>query len=142
MKKHDCCSHKAETADATAKVTLSSGDHHHDESIQPTKEWFCPMCPGVESDRPGSCPKCGMALERNPTFRRSITPTYTCPMHPEVRQDHPGTCPICGMALEPLDATPAAEEDGELRDMTRRFQVGALLSVPVVILAMGATTMI
>jgi Cu+-exporting ATPase len=79
-----------------------------------------------------------MALERNPTFRRSITPTYTCPMHPEVRQDHPGTCPICGMALEPLDATPAAEEDGELRDMTRRFQVGALLSVPVVILAMGA----
>jgi Cu+-exporting ATPase len=138
VKKHDCCSHKAETADATAKVTLSSGDHHHDESIQPTKEWFCPMCPGVESDRPGSCPKCGMALERNPTFRRSITPTYTCPMHPEVRQDHPGTCPICGMALEPLDATPAAEEDGELRDMTRRFQVGALLSVPVVILAMGA----
>jgi len=96
------------------------------------------MCPGVESDRPGSCPKCGMALERNLTFRRSITPTYTCPMHPEVRQDHPGICPICGMALEVLDPTPAAEEDGELRDMTRRFQVGALLSIPVVILAMGA----
>jgi len=96
------------------------------------------MCPGVESDRPGSCPKCGMALERNLTFRRSITPTYTCPMHPEVRQDLPGICPICGMALEALDATPVAEEDGELRDMTRRFQLGALLSVPVVILAMGA----
>ena len=78
-----------------------------------------------------------MALERNLTFRRSITPTYTCPMHPEVRQDHPGICPICGMALEALDPTPVAEEDGELRDMTRRFQVGALLSIPVVILAMG-----
>ncbi len=79
-----------------------------------------------------------MALERNLTFRRLITPTYTCPMHPEVRQDHPGNCPICGMALEPLNATPVAEEDGELRDMTQRFQVGAMLSIPVVILAMGA----
>ena len=86
MKSHDCCSHNDETADATAKEAPSSGSHHHDESIQPTKEWFCPMCPGVESDRPGSCPKCGMALERNLTFRRLITPTYTCPMHPEVRQ--------------------------------------------------------
>lgn len=26
------------------------------------------MCPGVESDKPGTCPKCGMALERNPAF--------------------------------------------------------------------------
>src|SRR5215468_3795237 len=25
--------------------------------------WTCPMDPEVESDRPGSCPKCGMALE-------------------------------------------------------------------------------
>ncbi len=45
------------------------------------------MCPGVESDAPGDCPKCGMALERNPSFRRATI--YTCPMHPEVRQDHP-----------------------------------------------------
>lgn len=138
MKKHDCCSHKAETADATAKMTPLTGGHHHDETIQPKMEWFCPMCPGMESDSPGSCPKCGMALERNPTFRKQTKTIYTCPMHPEVRQDHPGICPICGMALEALDPTPAAEEDGELRDMTRRFQVGALLSIPVVILAMGA----
>jgi Cu+-exporting ATPase len=26
-------------------------------------EYFCPMDPEVQSDRPGSCPKCGMALE-------------------------------------------------------------------------------
>ena len=51
-------------------------EHHHQEhhhppaSVQPTKAWFCPMCPGVESDEPGACPKCGMALERNPAFAR------------------------------------------------------------------------
>lgn len=64
---------------------------------------------------------------------------YTCPMHPEVRQDHPGACPLCGMALEPMEAQagPAAE-NAELRDMTRRFLIGAVLSLPVVLLAMGA----
>ena len=61
---------------------------------------------------------------------------YTCPMHPEVKQVGPGTCPICGMALEP--ASPSAEDDdSELRDMQRRFVVGACLTIPVVILAMG-----
>jgi Cu+-exporting ATPase len=40
--------------------------HHRDPDIRPTKAWYCPMCPGVESDEPGDCPKCGMALERNP----------------------------------------------------------------------------
>ena len=52
-------------------------DHHHEratsvatvESRQLGKKYFCPMCEGVESDTPGSCPKCGMALERNPVFR-------------------------------------------------------------------------
>ena len=28
-----------------------------------TARYFCPMCEGVESDEPGDCPKCGMALE-------------------------------------------------------------------------------
>lgn len=31
----------------------------------PVKEWYCPMCAGVESDQPGACPVCGMALERS-----------------------------------------------------------------------------
>jgi Cu+-exporting ATPase len=113
--------------------------HHHAEppgaSPQPTKEWFCPMCPGVESDKPGACPKCGMALERNPAFRRATI--YTCPMHPEVRQDHPGNCPICGMTLEP-EAVEPEEDNAELRDMTRRFWIGLALAAPVAVLAMGA----
>jgi Cu+-exporting ATPase len=92
------------------------------------------MCPGVESDHPGACPKCGMALERNPSFVRAAV--YTCPMHPEVRQDHPGECPICGMALEAVQ--PKAEEDhSELRDMTRRFFIGLPLALPVLVLAMA-----
>ena len=64
---------------------------------------------------------------------------YTCPMHPEVQQDHPGNCPKCGMTLEPKTATasPDEEENAELRDMTRRFWIGATLAVPVFILAMA-----
>ena len=61
---------------------------------------------------------------------------YTCPMHPEVVRDGPGTCPKCGMALEPM--TPQVEEDdSELRDMTRRFWVATVLTVPLLVLAMG-----
>jgi|GEM_PF-2741369 len=97
------------------------------------------MCPGVESDKPGACPKCGMALERNPAWKPVATTIYTCPMHPEVQQDHPGTCPKCGMALESMTATETddADDDGELRDMTRRFKWSALLTLPVFITAMA-----
>jgi P-type Cu+ transporter len=94
------------------------------------------MCPGVELDNPGTCPKCGMALERNPAFVKRSRAVYTCPMHPEVRQDHPGVCPICGMTLEPVQTAPA-EENAELREMLVRFKVGLALGLPVLILAMG-----
>jgi Cu+-exporting ATPase len=61
---------------------------------------------------------------------------YTCPMHPEVRQVGPGDCPKCGMALEPIDAT-VEQDDTELRDMTRRFWVGTVLTAPLLIYVMG-----
>ncbi|MHB8887017.1 MAG: heavy metal translocating P-type ATPase [Methylovirgula sp.] len=63
---------------------------------------------------------------------------YTCPMHPQIRQKGPGNCPICGMTLEPAGATPETGPSAELIDMTRRFWVGAVLAVPLVILEMGA----
>jgi P-type Cu+ transporter len=63
---------------------------------------------------------------------------YTCPMHPKIRQEGPGNCPICGMALEPLDVTAEAGPNAELIDMTRRFWIGLVLTVPVVGLEMGA----
>ncbi len=71
----------------------------------------------------------------SPTLGKSI---YTCPMHPEVQQDHPGNCPKCGMTLERKTVTAGAddEETGELRDMTRRFSIGAALASPVFVLAM------
>ena len=63
---------------------------------------------------------------------------YTCPMHPQVRQKGPGHCPICGMALEPVLAGAASGPSAELLDMTRRFWIGLLLTLPVFALEMGA----
>jgi Cu+-exporting ATPase len=62
---------------------------------------------------------------------------YTCSMHPQIRQVGPGICPICGMALEPEVASLDAGPNPELADMTRRFWVGAALSLPPVVLEMG-----
>jgi Cu+-exporting ATPase len=56
---------------------------------------------------------------------------YTCPMHPEVRQIGPGACPICGMALEPVDVAHVEERNPELEDMTRRFWVSLVLTIPI-----------
>lgn len=60
---------------------------------------------------------------------------YTCPMHPEIVQDNPGNCPICGMSLEPKSTLEEADHS-EYFDMLRRFWVGLILSIPVLILAM------
>jgi Cu+-exporting ATPase len=62
---------------------------------------------------------------------------YTCPMHPEIRQEGPGTCPICGMALEPERITAEAGPNPELIDMSRRFWIGLVLAVPILLLEMG-----
>ncbi len=62
---------------------------------------------------------------------------YTCPMHPEIRKEGPGSCPICGMALEPLLATAEAGPNHELIDMTRRLWIGLVMTLPVLLLAMG-----
>ena len=96
----------------------------------------CPMHPEVRQEGPGTCPKCGMALE--PLNPEPIGRTeYTCPMHPEVVRDGPGVCPKCGMALEPRSVSLDGEEDNrEYREMRKRFIVGAFLSVPLVLIAM------
>ena len=62
---------------------------------------------------------------------------YTCPMHPQIRQAGPGSCPICGMALEPEVASLDTPPNPELADMTRRFWIGLVLSLPAVVLEMG-----
>jgi len=65
-----------------------------------TTKYICPMCPGVEADKPSACPKCGMALVPEIAAAPATKTEYVCPMHPEVVQDKPGSCPS-GMALEP-----------------------------------------
>src|SRR5712691_1650857 len=81
----------------------------------------CPMHPEVRSEKPGSCPKCGMALEPVTAALPKEKIEYTCPMHPQIVRDAPGSCPICGMALEPRMASLEEEENHELLDMSRRF---------------------
>jgi len=100
-------------------------------------QWTCPMHPDVRQAGPGSCPKCGMALERSGPPLSAGPVEYTCPMHPEVVRSEPGSCPICGMALEPRTPTAGDEDNAELRQMTRRFWVSAALSLPLLIIAMG-----
>jgi Cu+-exporting ATPase len=102
-----------------------------------TRKYVCPMCPEVRSIGPAPCPKCGMALEpESPTITSTKT-EYTCPMHPEVVRPEPGNCPICGMALEPRTVT-LAEDNSELRNMTRRFWIGVALTIPLLAIAMGS----
>ncbi len=102
-----------------------------------TAIYTCPMHPEIEQQGPGTCPKCGMALEAKGIPAAATKTEYTCPMHPEIVQDEPGNCPKCGMALEPR--TVSAEEDNEeLIDMSRRFWFSTVLSIPVFLLAMIA----
>jgi len=99
--------------------------------------YTCPMHPEIVQDHPGSCPKCGMALETMGVPEITTKTEYTCPMHPEVMQDHPGACPKCGMALEAT--TVEAEEDtSELSYMSIRFWISAALAIPVFFSAMSA----
>jgi Cu+-exporting ATPase len=103
-------------------------------------EYTCPMHPEIRQIGPGTCPKCGMALEpvfpQAPQARRV---EYTCPMHPEIVRDAPGNCPICGMALEPrtITAPEEGDENPELVDMNRRFWISVVLTVPLILIAMA-----
>ena len=104
-------------------------------------DWTCPMHPEIRQAGPGSCPKCGMALELfepAPASTSSSKTEWTCPMHPEIVRDTAGACPICGMALERKTISLEEEENPELIDMTRRFKVGVVLTIPLVYIAMGS----
>jgi P-type Cu+ transporter len=63
--------------------------------------------------------------------------TYTCPMHPQIVRSVPGSCPICGMALEPRIAVAGSGDNTELRDMSRRFWFSAVVTLPLLLLAMS-----
>ena len=120
-------------------MTTSKSTHQHQHEQHTSSAgsvYTCPMHPEVQSDEPGSCPKCGMALE--PLILTPTTSTqFTCSMHPEIVRDEPGNCPICGMVLEPI--TPVVDEEQqnpEYAYMRKRFIFGAILTLPLVIIAM------
>ena len=122
---------------AGAAKTISSAMGKPAANERAATVYVCPMCPEVRQAGPGSCPKCGMALEpESPAFPATKV-EYTCPMHPEIVRLEPGSCPICGMALEPRTVT-AEEDNPELRDMTRRFWISLALTAPLLAIAMGS----
>ena len=140
---------------------MNESHAHHDYAAGTGGTVYtCPMHPEVRRPEPGDCPKCGMHLvpeedaARHHAHRHAAQgtakgmydtvpadhsgPVYTCPMHPEVRQTHPGSCPICGMGLELESAAMATEgPNPELVDFTRRFWVGVVLTLPLLVLTMA-----
>jgi Cu+-exporting ATPase len=122
--KHDP-SHQAQSQDENSVTPSASA------------KYFCPMCEGVESDKPGDCPKCGMRLERNPAYKAAKKDRmWTCPMHPEIQEPKPGPCPKCGMDLEPLDGSVEHDEEaGEINSLKWKTLVAGILTVPVLLLA-------
>jgi len=106
-------------------------------AVEGASAYICPMCPEIREDQPTSCPKCGMALDPEAPAALPTKTRYTCPMHPEIMQDEPGDCPKCGMALEPVVVTLEEAQNPELIDMTRRFRISIILTIPVLLLAMG-----
>jgi Cu+-exporting ATPase len=130
------CRQKFLGGDSKGKPNAAQ-DHKPASKQQAASKYTCPMHPEVQSDQPGSCPKCGMALELSRPAAPKKKVIYTCPMHPQIEQEGPGQCPICGMALEPKPVQPDAnEDDSELCSMTLRLWVSAALTVPVLLMSM------
>ena len=96
---------------------------------QNQSEYICPMDPEVHEVGPGTCSKCGMALEAAVITAPANIIQYTCPMHLQIVRDEPGNCPICGMTLEPMTVT-VNEANPALDSMTRRFWISAALTLP------------
>jgi len=108
----------------------AAASHVHDGSTY----YFCSQhCHSTFVSDPGKYARGKVVTPQSVPGTRA---KYTCPMHPEIVRDAPGDCPICGMALVPIAGTGEAD-DSELRDLTRRFWVGTVLTIPLVLLAMS-----
>lgn len=114
-----------------------SADRVENRVASQSAVYSCPMHPEVAQQRPGSCPKCGMALEPVPGTAPAAGTEYVCPMHPEVARAEPGSCAVCEMALESRPIAGEAEPNPELASMSCRFWISLVLTVPILSLAMG-----
>ncbi len=138
-----CCGHCLEKFKKDPEIFISKkfagatvSEPLHIKQVVPGVTYTCPMHPEIREIKPVPCPKCGMALESTGPPAALTKTEWTCPMHPEVVRDTPGSCPVCGMALEPKTVQLEEEENPELVAMLRRFRISAVLSVPVVLIAM------
>jgi P-type Cu+ transporter len=135
--KRDVMQHSVHAHGGVAAATDPICGMHVDQRTSPHRYtyagqtyWFC--CPGCR-DKFITDPERYRRGQSAPAPDGTI---YTCPMHPEVRQAGPSACPICGMALELADG--GTDDGGELADMTRRLWISAVLTLPIVVLEMGA----
>jgi P-type Cu+ transporter len=97
--------------------------------------------PSIQINPPATSPAAmHTTSDANAKAKRSHSKVYVCPMDSEVRANKPGPCPKCGMALEPRAAQTREEANPELGSMTRRFWWSAVLTVPLLVLAMTAST--
>ena len=90
---------------------------------------------GSEGSEAGAVPELRHGFQPE-TPQATQRTQYVCPMHAEIVRDQPGHCPICGMALQSKTVA-MAEDNPELREMTRRFWVSLALTVPLLAIAMG-----
>jgi membrane fusion protein, copper/silver efflux system len=109
-------------------------DTHTEHQSGEVKELYtCPMPQdSVFSDKPGTCPKCGMDLVKVEQHDHAHEKAeYTCPMHPEIRKDEPGSCPVCGMDLVKKESGNGKLEDISLESLLKPTNEFVVSSVPV-----------
>ncbi len=138
--------------DPVCKMTVDPKKTAHQLSYNGQDYFFCSAsCQKKFQDDPAKYAGEGASASHSspaPTSSGSHTPTHThtrtrtsekwtCPMHPEILKDEPGSCPICGMALEAVTPSAEAPESEELAMMTRRFWFSVVLTIPLVLIAMG-----
>ena len=132
---HHVTDQGASAKDPVCGMSVDPAKAKHSHEHRGTTYYFCSAgCAGKFRADPA---RYLSPREEAPTAPADSDAIYTCPMHPEIRQKGPGSCPICGMALEPAMVTRDEGPSAEYLDMRRRLWVGAVLSVPLMILAMG-----
>jgi Cu+-exporting ATPase len=122
--------------DPVCGMTVSPSSDHRFEHAGQTFFFCCAGCRKKFAADPHYYLKWDPAARKKKTAARGKGP-YVCPMCPEVLEEEPVPCPSCGMALEPATITATDDANPELDDMTRRLKAGALLTLPVLLLAMG-----
>lgn len=120
-----------ENVDFNASMQHAPADHLASHA----GKYYCPMmCEGEKIyDNFGSCPVCGMNLEKIPDT--TVKVIFSCPMHPEIQSDEPGTCSICGMDLIAIQEKDT--EDEVYQDWKKKLLISLLFTIPIFILAMG-----